>query len=301
MPLICSACQLFISTAMRNAAQASASEVGQKLLHCAEAFAARDYQGRPVDSLGQWHQGVAMQRTCRWEPWCGTTAQATETAVAECTGQPEEQLHRIFETYRVALTGSRISTPDPAAHINHAPQRNAGPSRTLQHLCANYQITAFSRPFYLLMIMKLLPVRWGEHAELMLRTSWSTAWGGGKIINALLFNGERIVPESALDARRNARDQCYYQSCKANEVFACILLHSEFGDRLLQIGCENIPPEMQRPIFQLQRFCYKLCELRKGNQSRRYVYYKLFHTLLARRKWLERRHDNGEVVVAPLW
>ena len=301
MPLICSACQLFISTAMRNAAQASASEVGQKLLHCAEAFAARDYQGRPVDSLGQWHQGVAMQRTCRWEPWCGTTAQATETAVAEFTGQPEEQLHRIFATYRVALTGTRTSTPDPAAHINHEPQRNAGPSRTLQHLCATYQITAFSRPFYLLMIMKLLPVRWGEHAELVLRRSWRTAGGGGKVINALLFNGERIVPESALDARRNARDQCYYQSCKANEVFACILLHSEFGDRLLQIGCENIPPEMQRPIFQLQRFCYKLCELRKGNQSRRYVYYKLFHTLLARQKWLERRHDNGEVVVAPLW
>ena len=371
MPLICSACQLFISTAVRHAAQASASEVGQKLLHCAEAFAARDYQGRPVDSLGQWHQGVAMQRTCRWEPWCGTTAQATETAVAECTGQPEKQLHRIFETYRVALPGSRkrtraeqpvrlseqrrISTPDPAAHINHAPQSKAsaaqpgpprgtaivpsaapstnvvqpgsaaasaqapvtgkvvqttttgpsvaqpGPSRTLQHLCTNYQITAFSRPFYLLMIMKLLPVRWGEHAELLLRTSWSTAWGGGKIINALLFNGERIVPESALDARRNARDQCYYQSCKANEVFACILLHSEFGDRLLQIGCENIPPEMRRPIFHLQRFCYKLCELRKGNQSRRYVYYKLFHTVPARRKWLERRHDNGEVVVTPLW
>ena len=52
MPLICSACEVFISTATRNAAQACASEVGQKLLRCAEAFAARDYQGRPVDSLG---------------------------------------------------------------------------------------------------------------------------------------------------------------------------------------------------------------------------------------------------------
>ena len=96
MPLICSACKVFISTAMRNAAQACTSEVGQKLLRCAEAFANRDYQGRPVDSLGQWHQGVAMHRTCRWVPWCGTTAQATETAVAECTGQPEKQLHLIY-------------------------------------------------------------------------------------------------------------------------------------------------------------------------------------------------------------
>ena len=110
MPLICSACKVFISTAMRNAAQACTSEVGRKLLRCAEAFANRDYQGRPVDSLGQWHQGVAMQRACRWEPWCGTTAQATETAAAECTGQPEKQLHRIHERYRVGLPGSREKT-----------------------------------------------------------------------------------------------------------------------------------------------------------------------------------------------
>ena len=117
------------------------------------------------------------------------------------------------------------------------------------------------------MIMKLLPVQRGDRAELLLRTSWSTARGGGKVINALLFNGERIVPESAVDMRRNAWDQCYYRSCRANEVFACILHHSEFGDRLLQIGCEHIPAQMRRPIVNLQRFCYKICELRKANRS----------------------------------
>ena len=149
--------------------------------------------------------------------------------------------------------------------------------------------------------MKLLPVQWGDSAELLLRTSWSTAWGGGKVINALLFNGERIVQESVVDMRRDAWDQCFYQSCKANEVFACILHHSEFGDRLLQIGCEHIPAEMRRPIVNLQRFCYKICELRKVNQSRRSVYYRLFDTVPARPKWLQRLHDSGEVVVTPLW
>lgn len=386
IPLICSACEVFISTAMRNAARACASEVGQKLLRCAEAFAGRDYQERPVDSLGQWHQGVAMQRTSRWEPWCGTIAQATETAVAECTGQPDEQLHRIYQRYRVDLPGShektravqpvrqgkqrRISTTrsatdnlsaaapasndsmsfgftesnasaaqpdppritaiiagvDPSTNVVQPGSASAsaaapalvpeemvdatttdpsvaqpGPNRTLQHLCTNYHITAFQRPFYLLMIMKLLPDQWADNAELLLRTSWSTAWGGGKVINALLFNGERIVPETAVDMRRGAWDQCFYQSCKANEVFACILHHSEFGDRLLQIGSEHIPAEMRRPIVNLQRFCYKICELRKGNQSRRFLYYRLFDTVLARQHWLQRLRDSGEVVVTPLW
>ena len=225
MPLSCTACEVFISTATRNAATACASEVGQGLLRCAEAFASRDYRGRPVDNLGQWHQGVAMQRTCRWEPWRGTTALATETAVAECTGQPEKQLHRIYENYHVGLPDSRqktcaaqpvrqckqrrISAMRPAhnslpaaapASDDSMPlrftQRTAtaaqpgspaasaaastpvprevvdttttgptveqpGQSTTLQRLCADYHITAFQRPFYLLMVMKLLPVERG--------------------------------------------------------------------------------------------------------------------------------------------
>ena len=133
-----------------------------------------------------------MQRTCRWEPWCGTTAQATDTAVAECTGQPDKQLHPIFETYRVTLPGSRkeagaarpgpprVTAMVPGAYVvQPGPSASApvpaevddttttgpsvaqlGPSRTLQHLCTKYQITAFQRPFYLLMIMRLLPVQW---------------------------------------------------------------------------------------------------------------------------------------------
>ena len=305
-----------------------------------------------------------MQRTCRREPWCGTAAQATETAVAECTGQPEKQLHRIYENYHVGLPDSRqktcaaqpvrqckqrrisamrpahnslpaaapasddsmplrftqrtataaqpgspaasaaASTPVPGEVVDTTTTgptvEQSGQSTTLQRLCADYHITAFQRPFYLLMVMKLLPVEWGERAELLLRTSWSTSWGGGKIINALLFNGERIVPESAIDMRRNAVDECYYQSCKANEVFACILRHSEFGDRLLQIGCEYLPATMRWPIVNLQRFCYNMCELRKANQLQRSVYYRLFDTDAARQKWLERLHDRGESVVTPL-
>ena len=84
-------------------------------------------------------------------------------------------------------------------------------------------------------------------------------------------------------------------------MFACILHHNEFGDRLLQSSCEHIPAEMRRTTVNLQRLCYKTCELRKVNQSRRFVYYRLFDTVPARQKWLQRLHDSGEVVVTPLW
>ena len=53
-----------------------------------------------------------------------------------------------------------------------------------------------------MMAMNLLPLEWADQAELLLRKSWSTSWGVGKVLNALLFNGERIVPESGVDVRR---------------------------------------------------------------------------------------------------
>ena len=65
-----------------------------------------------------------------------------------------------------------------------------------------HHITAYKRPFYLMMAMNLLPLERSDQAELLLRKSWSTSWGVGKILNALLFNGERIVPESGVDVRR---------------------------------------------------------------------------------------------------
>ena len=151
------------------------------------------------------------------------------------------------------------------------------------------------------MTMRLLPLEWGRHAEHVLRRSWSTAWGGGKILNALLFEGERIVPEDVADMRKEACNESYYKSCKANELFAAMLLHSSFGDALLQIGNENLCSELQKPTVRLQRFFHKLCELRKVKTSRRGVCYKTFKTLEARKEWLQKHHNEGATVVKPIW
>ena len=301
VPLICAACDVFITTAVKNAPWALTTEVGQKLLSSAEAFANRDYHGRPVDTAGHWHQGVAMQRTCRWEPWFGTTAEKTSTAVTQHAGQPEQQLQCVLENYRVGLPGDRHTPPRAAQPRSKRTPRTAARNQLLRHLFAKHNITNFKKPFYLLMTMKLLHLEWGSHAEHVLRQSWSTAWGGGKILNALLFEGERIVPEDVADMRKKARNECYYRSCKANELFAAILLHSSFGNALLQIGSENVCSELQKPTVRLQRFFYKLCELRKVNNARRGVYYKTFKTPEARKEWLQKHHNEGAAVVKPIW
>ena len=242
-----------------------------------------------------------MQRTCRWEPWFGTTAEKTSTAVGQHAGQPEQQLQCVLENYRVALPGDKHTLPRVAQPRSKRTPRTAARSQFLQHLFAKYNITNFKKPFFLLMTMKLLPLEWGSHAEHVLRKSWSTAWGGGKILNALLFEGERIVPEDVAGMRKKACNECYYRSCKANELFAAILLHSSFGNALLQIGSENVCSELEKPTVRLQRFFYKLCELRKVNNARRGVYYKTFKTPEARKEWLQKHHNEGAAVVKPIW
>ena len=151
------------------------------------------------------------------------------------------------------------------------------------------------------MVMKLLPSEWVDEAELLLRRCWSTSWGGGKILNALLFNGERIVAESRNDMRGHASNECFYQNCKANDIFTCILYESKFGQDLLRIGCEHVPAHLRGPSVDLQRLGYKLAELRKVNHARRCVFFRTFNTFDARRKWFERHRDKGSVVVTPLW
>ena len=104
------------------------------------------------------------------------------------------------------------------------------PDKVLKRLFQKHKTSAFKRPFYLLLVMKLLSAEWRNGAEQILRKCWSTAWGGGTIVNALLFNGEHAVPESGMDMRRQTWNHCYYRSCRANELFACILYHSELWD-----------------------------------------------------------------------
>jgi hypothetical protein len=124
--------------------------------------------------------------------------------VAKFHGHPQKQVRRIFEKYRLVLPddkSKRARVVQPRTNTIKT-ELNDLPEKILNRLAAKHHITAYKRPFYLMMAMNLLPLEWADQAELLLRKSWSTSWGVGKILNALLFNGERIVPESGVDVRR---------------------------------------------------------------------------------------------------
>ena len=221
---MCSACDVFITTAVKNASLAFNSDIGQQLLRSAEAFANRDYQNQPIDSLGRWHQGVATQRTSRWEPWNGNAAQTAHDAVCQHVGQPLKQAKQLFHNYRdtppedVTIDSSaaqlavdkrkRLRLAHPRKR-RIATEHNFAPMNVLKRLHKEHNTTTVRRPFCLLLNMKLLPADWGYAAEHLLRQYWTTAWGGGNIINTLLFDGEHIVPETQMDMRRQSHNQCF--------------------------------------------------------------------------------------------
>ena len=128
-----------------------------------------------------------------------------------CWRPPQKQVRCIFQKYHVAVPGDkckRSSVPQPGRRKIRC-ESSEMPGKVLRYLLAKHQTTALKRPFYLLMVMKLLPSEWVDEAELLLRRCWSTSWGGGQILNVLLFNGERIVVESRNDPRGHVSNECF--------------------------------------------------------------------------------------------
>ena len=94
-------------------------------------------------------------------------------------------------------------------------------SQVLRHLFAMHKVTNFKIPFYLLMTMKLLPFEWSRHAEHVIRQSWSTAWGASEFLNALLFEGERIVPEVVASMRNKNMQRERLQKLQSKRAVCC--------------------------------------------------------------------------------
>ena len=174
------------------------------------------------------------------------------------------------------------------ANSQKSSRRELTASRYIE-IVNRYTISAFALPFYHLMALELpISMDAKQEAVKQLRSKWSTAHGGGRIINALLFDDEKVVPETSADVRGQSAEDPIFRNCRANEVFGCILVESEFGNNMIETSAGLHDLSLDEPVTRLQRAFYKFCETRKANVSKRHRYYKDWKNKADREAWKQR-------------
>ena len=125
-----------------------------------------------------------------------------------------------------------------------------------------------------------------RQAEVNLNVSFNTSYGVGRILNSILFEDARVLPESLPDMwRTSAPAPVYSNSVKAIAFFAVILFHSPFADSV--VGSSDAFSNCY--MARLQRFCFKLCEIRKAECNFRFKYYRVYQCKSTRVKELQLR------------
>ena len=281
VPHLCGVCGRLLRRALQACVQVCNRPIAIHMLSSARAFAARDL-GQHFSSV---HSGVIFQKTCRWEPLLGRTAQKARNAVGRAS--PKRKLHALYRHYHVP-TGRTKRIKRSKQTIN-----------TFEELMGQY--SRFARPFVNLMLASSdcapeVKARATQH----LSQHWSTSYGGGRVINGLLFRGAHVVPESINDCWKKQSLSSFYRTTRANEVYGCILWGSDFGREILATsrlarnrGMADADASWWQqhqhlydtPAAQLQRFLFKLCELRKVNVQGRSLWYGIWSEVGARLQW----------------
>jgi hypothetical protein len=304
---ICSSCECILDRAIAAAAVAHMSTAGKLLIASSQAFSNRDrysqspcFHGEAKNGEAEWHLGVLMHQTCNWEPTQGRTASLARDAFVACSSSTseEQKLQAVFSkyVYRSVTASSKVTSP--TLSLLSAPLSSAKDSVYKKCLKENGQMTkSFFLPFCHLMTLSLpFNQEIKKEALTMLRKQWCTSYGGGKILNALLFQKERIVPESCLDLRGLSREACLYSDCLTNSIFGLVLLQSPFGQAVMATSWGDVDREL---LTDLQRFLFKLCELRKANTLPR-QYYGLWSEAKYRKQWLKDHTDEKRASFASI-
>jgi hypothetical protein len=234
--------------------------LGRQLIGSGQAQKNRFASGDAVDDSGYFYPGVQFGLTCQWEPYEGKTSDNARTCAAAASTDED----RVTAAFRNYVNCPQYERDKVMARRQMLPPMQAGQS--LDAYLHELQAPDFMKPFYLILTLTLAlsPAR---HAEALhcLKRSWSTSYGGGKVINGLLFAGRHVVCESQDDIRMPpGHEGPMLQGVHANALFGFILFESAFGDAMM--ACS--PPGRLAPVSEvlaLQRFLFKLCEVRKTN------------------------------------
>ncbi|CAE7669997.1 unnamed protein product [Symbiodinium sp. CCMP2456] len=308
LPQLCFTCSNIFRAALSKLDSVMESPLAQHMVLTAQAFANRDlWRGIP-DVGGRQHTGLLFSSTCKWEPVLGRTARTARRAVHKVV--PNQKFQALSDNYKVATKANK--------------RKGKKTSTTTTPVCSLEAListtTAFAAPFFELMVQALeFDSATKSNAVGLLSANWATAHGGGRVINGVLFGGAHIVAEDISDLRRS-NDKIlgsHYASARANEVFGCLLCFSCFGDAILQTSCQ--PPQSSDKDFilvdpdasfwrsmrhnfqsdpaRLQRFLFKLCELRKASMGTRKNFRADWQCPQKRARWLAQNTEH----ICPCW
>ena len=325
VPLLCLTCCKILRLALSNLDGIMESEVAQRMVLTAQAFANRDLWIGFPSVLGREHSSLLFCRICKWELVLGRIAQRARRAVRKAAA--DSKLQALADKYKVTTRTSQGRSKKKRRvglkkkkRVPKGIRTQAKPISTtapcnLEAVLTN--VTAFAAPFFMLMAQGLDFDN--DMNAIALSSRWSTAHGGGRVINAVLFGGARLVAESSSDIFGSPDNMfgSHYTSCTANEVFGCILCFSKFGKAILEASLT--PPQTRDDDFiatdpdawcwqnakghfevdaaKLQRLLFKLCELRQANMGTRRIYRDEWKFLNKRAAWLDQNPNH----VAPFW
>lgn len=154
-------------------------------------------------------------------------------------------------------------------------------------------VSFFMQPFHHLNALALdtpLPQSFMVASEEWIKKNFNTLYGGGRVLNKLLFPNE--PREMLQEGKYAANNALPYLSGQNHILFGIILFNSEWGNRITRINTaafEAQPARLRENSYcQVQVFLYRLCELRKAQQIHRYKYHRLWADPKARAKERER-------------
>jgi len=268
-PTVCSACGLWAEKGQAAAKTVMSHPDAQTLLNSQEAHNNR-YNGNGPFAAGRLFPNYLFQETCQPEPWQGRTADNARAQVKE-NDTDENKISDALRSYgylrdkteKAQLIQRQLSFPSMS--------RGQSLSSYLSMLVSG----DFMPPFYAMLVLTLdvSPSRHME-AQVYIEKHWSTSWGGGRVVNSLLFKGEAVVPDTETCMYENRASSSAplsklpFNEGRPNTFFALLLLESEWGERLMNLpGTIDVPNST--PYTTLQRGMFKLCEVRKGQMEAR--------------------------------
>ena len=260
IPVMCNmACTHRWAKAEVVSTQLLQTKLAQHMLHTAEAFESRDGGHGAYDRAGHFYPGVAFHKTCKWEPHHDQTAREAIQLAAAAEGDVSK-LSAIGRRFIYTRCESRaVRSKCLQCRMS---QRTMRHGESFKEYLTALHTRDFIKPFYYYVALQLQSSRREELVEGLLR-SWTTGWGGGHVINNLLFEGELMCCSSQDQMKGMAKEVPVLPSLDASALFSMLLYYSPYGDEIMKRSPHKGNEDHE--LCAILRFFFKQCELRKAN------------------------------------